>query len=100
MKVERVMNKIIRFIQNYLVIGLFFVIFLMASSYLSYLQNNSASSASVVAKVFSEILSWNMIIWFATLIIFLIMLVTIPAVREKTLKRLANLKERDEREQY
>jgi hypothetical protein len=47
-----------------------------------------------------QILSWNLMIWFAVLIIFLAMLVVIPSVRENTLRRLANLKERDEREEY
>lgn len=89
------MNKIMRFIQNYLIVGLFFVIALMVWSYL---QKNSATSS--IEKALHEILSWNFMLWFATLIVFLIMLVAIPLAREKTLKRLANLKERDEREQY
>ena len=34
------------------------------------------------------------------LIVFLVLLVAVPRAREKTLKRLANLKDRDEREHY
>lgn len=39
-------------------------------------------------------------LWFVILILFLILLISMPVAREKTLKRLANLKDRDEREQF
>jgi hypothetical protein len=89
------MNKIVRFLQNYLLIGAFFVAILLGWSLL--LINSNIQG---FVKFIHEVLSWNFIIWFATLFIFLIMLVVFPVARENTLKRLANLKERDEREQY
>jgi hypothetical protein len=58
------------------------------------------TSSSVVVNTLWEVLSWNLMLWFVTLTVFLISLVTITSVREKTLSRLANLHERDEREQY
>ena len=42
----------------------------------------------------------NLIVWFSVLILFLVAMVFSPAIREGTLKRLANLRERDEREQF
>lgn len=56
--------------------------------------------APFLTKAIWELLSWNLMLWFAVLILFLVLLVALPEAREKTLKRLANLKERDEREQY
>ncbi len=99
MKKEQVVNKLIRYIQFYLLIGLPFVIACMvwsnARSESEVLQN-----AGFFAKASWEILSWNLMLWFALLIIFLVMLVAIPSVRDNTLRHLANLKERDEREEY
>ncbi len=93
------MNKLIRFIYIYLLIGLPFVIGCMfwsnARSEHEVLQNSS-----LFIKTVWEILSWNLMIWFAVLIIFLVILVAIPSVRDNTLRYLANLKERDEREEY
>jgi hypothetical protein len=47
-----------------------------------------------------EILSWNLITWFSLLFVFFILLISFPFAREATLKRIANLKERDERESF
>jgi Ca2+/Na+ antiporter len=57
------------------------------------------TNPTLLTKCAWELLSWNLMLWFVVLILFLILLVALPDVREKTLKRLANLKERDEREQ-
>jgi hypothetical protein len=46
-----------------------------------------------------EILSWNVVFWFAMLVVFLVLLVAVPSAREIALRRLANLRDRDEREQ-
>lgn len=93
------MNRLIRFIHVYLLVGLPFVIACMIWSG-SRSQADVLQNASLFAKTSWEILSWNLMIWFSVLIIFLAMLVVIPSVRENTLRRLANLKERDEREEY
>ncbi len=84
------MNKVIRFIQTYLVCAFPFVIACMAR------KQESFTNTSLTW----ELLSWNLMLWFVVLIVFLVMLVTMPRVREKTLRRLANLKERDEHEEY
>jgi hypothetical protein len=99
MKKERTMNKLVRLIQTYLLIGLPFVLACMA-------RKSITPSEMMLQETFRftnilwEILSFNLMLWFTVLIIFLAMLVAVPSVREKTLRRLANLKERDEREEY
>ncbi len=62
-------------------------------------EDENLTGNSVIAKILWEILSWNLMLWFLILILFLILLVAFPTVREKTLKRLANLKDSDEREE-
>lgn len=47
-----------------------------------------------------ELLSWSLIIWFVLLIIFLFQMILMPSVREQVTRRIANIKERDERESY
>jgi hypothetical protein len=93
------MNKIIRYIQNYLICALPFVIACMVWETLQP-DIQFGTSSSIIAKVLWELLSWNLMLWFAFLVLFLISLVAISNIREKTLRRLANLHERDEREQY
>jgi len=86
-------NKIIRFIQNYLICALPFVIACMV-------WETVQPKIQFGKSILWQILSLNLMLWFVVLILFLISLVTMPSVREKTLRRLANLRERDEREQY
>lgn len=93
------MNKIIRLIQNYLIIALPFVIACMVWETL-YPTIEFEKDISLFTKLLWEGLSFNLILWFAMLILFLLSIVIVPGIREKTLRRLANLKERDEREQY
>ncbi len=93
------MNKFIRLIQNYLIYALPFVLICMAWDTMSS-EKEILSNASIFTKAAWEVLSWNLMLWFIVLIVFLLMLVVFPMAREKTLKRLANLQERDEREQY
>lgn len=93
------MSKTIRFVQNYLIYSLPFVIVCMVWSTISP-EKEVLKDASLATKVLWETLSWNLILWFVVLIVFLISMITIREVQERTLKRLANLKERDEREQF
>lgn len=99
MKQELVVNRLIRLIQNYLIIGLPFVIICMVWSSLQTEPGNLQNASYITQKVW-DALGFNIMLWFATLIVFLFILVVAPNVREKTLRRLANLQERDEREQY
>lgn len=93
------MTKAIRLIQNYLFYTLPFLLACMALGTMSS-EKEILQEASVVTRVLWEILSWNLMLWFGVLILFLVLLVALPEARERTLKRLANLKERDEREQF
>lgn len=93
------MNKIVRFIQNYLIIALPFVIACMVWETINP-KITYEITISIFTKILWNVLSFNLVLWFVVLILFLVSLVTIPNIREKTLRRLANLKERDEREQY
>lgn len=93
------MNKVVRIIQNYLACALPFVIACAVWSSLRS-EGDILGSASVFTKGLWELLSWNLMLWFAALISFLILLVALPEARERTLKRLAGVKERDEREEY
>ena len=94
------MNKLIRFIYVYLIVGLPFVIACMIWSDMRSENEIMQQASGFFIKAAYEILAWNLMIWFAVLIIFLAMLVAVPSVRENTLRHLANLKERDEREEY
>lgn len=93
------MNKSIRLIQSYLIVALPFVVACMIWGTISP-ESMILKDATFLTKAAWNVLSWNLMLWFAVLISFLIILVIAPSAREKTLKRLANLKERDEREEY
>lgn len=92
------MNKAIRIIQNYLVYASPFI--LACLTWGSFKKESEILlGANFFTKIAWELLSWNLVLWFAALIVFLISLVFFADARERTLKRLANLKERDEREE-
>lgn len=55
---------------------------------------------SFLVKAAWEVLSWNLIIWFLSLITFLILMVFASSTRDMVTRRVANIKERDEREIY
>jgi len=76
--------------QNYLLYGFPFVLALIVWS----------GVASSPHGILYELFSYNFMLWFVMFITYMILLVLIPSVRDKTLSRLANLKERDEREEY
>ncbi len=91
------MNKVLKYIQSYL---LFAFPFVLASMFWSSFDPERGMLSSSLLRLAWEVLSYNLMAWFVTLIIFLVFLVASATAREKTLKRLANIKERDEREQY
>lgn len=91
------MTKFTRIIQNYLIYSLPFVIGIVIwAEIIPTIQDHQTNT---VSKLFWEALSWNMMLWVASLIVYVVMLVLFSDVREKTLKRIANIKERDELEQ-
>lgn len=85
------MNKVTRYVQSYLLLGLPLVIISI--------NWTNRDSGSTLLNALQEILNWNLMFWFLTLTLFLIFLVLAPKARELTLLRLANIKERDEREE-
>lgn len=93
------MNKIMRFIQNYLIIGLPFVVACMIWQTINP-DINLLNNTSKITNILWTTLGINLMIWFLMLIVFLSLMVLVPAFREKTLKRLANIKDKDEREQF
>lgn len=93
------MNKFNRIIQNYLIYALPFVLIEMVwSSFQS--DRQITSDSSFLIRALWEVFSWNLMLWFAILIFFFCSLVFASNVREQTLKRIANIKDRDEREEY
>lgn len=86
------MNKAIRSIQTYLIFGLPFVLIGIIFG--------STSKGNFLIRSIQELLSWNLMLWFTVLVFFLILLVVMPNVRELTLRRLANIKDADEREDH
>lgn len=91
------MNKMFRYIQNYLMYGFLPVVVMIGWSFF---HENDIVINNLLLKVIYDLLSYNIMIWFATLILFMISLIIFPDIREKTLRRMANLQERDEREEF
>lgn len=91
------MHKLFRYIQNYLIYGFLPVVGLIIWSI--FLNRNIAES-NLLVRIIHEVLSYNTMIWFVTFILFMVSIVIIPGIRETVLRRLANLQERDEREEY
>jgi cytochrome b subunit of formate dehydrogenase len=92
------MHKWIRILQSYLILAFPFVLICMVWG--TYQTEVEILRGSILTQTAWNILGWNIIVWFAALILFLALLIAMPSVREKTLWRLANIKDRDEREQY
>lgn len=91
------MNKSFRYLQNYLLFGLPFVLACMLWSSLR-VEANIVSGKSDLVRALWEVLSWNLMLWFLALITFFVLLVVKSDFRDLTLKRIANIKDRDERE--
>lgn len=93
------MSKVNRWLQNYLVLSLPFVI---ACATWGSIQSDREilTSGSFLAKAAWEVLSWNLIIWFLCLVVFLVLMVFVSSTRDMVTRRIANIKERDEREIY
>lgn len=56
-------------------------------------------SGSFAFRALWEVMSWSLILWFALLLVFMILLAVRKQTQESTIKYLAGLKERDEREE-
>lgn len=93
------MVRVTRVVQNYLMYSLPLVLICMAWGSTTP-ESEIRQTATLPVQWLWEVLSWNLMVWFAVLSLFLLALVASTEAREMTLKRLANLKERDELEQY
>jgi hypothetical protein len=93
------MKKVNMWLQNYLVFSLPFVV---VCEIWGSIQSDREIlvNGSFLEKAAWEVLSWNLMIWFLCLIIFLILMVFVPSTRDIVTRRIANIKERDEREIY
>ncbi len=93
------MKKFNQYLQKYLVYGSPFVMALVAWDYIRPMPHRTAPESSLILKCLWEVMSWNLILWFLALIIFMVMLVINKESQEQSVKFLAGIKERDEREQ-
>ncbi len=93
------MQKLIRAVQTYLLLAAPFVVVIMIWRTLQP-ESVITKSDSFFVRALWEVLAWHLMTWFAVFILFLVSLVVIPEARENTLVRLANIKERDEREEF
>lgn len=91
------MNKVYRYLQAYLVYGFLPVVALIL--WTVFFMPDTVEHSFIVRLVI-ELLSYHLMLWFSSLIVFMIFMAFIPDVRERALRRLANLNERDEREEY
>jgi len=57
------------------------------------------TTGSLLTRALWETMSWVLIIWFLSLFVFMILLVFRKETQESTIKYLAGIKERDEREE-
>lgn len=90
------MNRMVSFLLGYLIIGFPFVV---AEIIWGEIYLGGQEKIVIVTNWFLQILSLNLILWFCMLGIFVILSVTSRNVQEKFLLKLANIKERDEREE-
>ncbi len=92
------MLKFNRYIAQYLLYALpAVVVCIVWTSFQS--QSEILAMENAVLSFIWNVLSWNLILWFALLIYFLFALVFSRRFRELLLKRLACVRERDEREE-
>ena len=92
------MNRFYRTLQNYLLYASPFVLICMIWS--PFQEGTPPAGTSLFVKGLWEIFSWNLMLWFAALGVFFTFMIFNAGAREKTLRRIANLNERDEREEY
>lgn len=92
-------NKITPFklLQNYLLYAAPFVVLVMVWSSLR--EPNAQPPPNLLTTAVWELGSWNLMLWFGCLLVFLGCLLFASSAREKTLKRIANVRDQDEREE-
>jgi hypothetical protein len=84
-------------LQNYLLIGFPFVITCAVWQFFVS-ERTIAETASGLTTFTWDVLSWNVMMWFAALVVFLVTLLMSPSFRGDIVSRLANIQDRDEHE--
>jgi hypothetical protein len=87
-----------RYLQKYLAYGFPLVIALITWECFE-TQTQIEASGSLILKAIFEIGSWNFMLWFLSLVIFMVLLVVRKDTQEQSIKFIAGMKERDEREE-
>lgn len=91
--------KLLRLAQTYLIVALPFVVAVAFwSDWVP--EGKLAPEAPFALRALWEVLSYNLMLWFAVLVVFLVALVGSSVAREATLRRIADIRDRDEREEY
>jgi len=92
------MKKLNIYIQKYLLWALPIV---LATVLWGLFQTDSEirQQGSLALTALWEVMSWTLMIWFLCLLIFMVLLVSRKDTQEATIKHLAGIKERDEREE-
>ncbi len=93
------MKKLLPWTQNYLLLAAPFVITIMIWGTIQP-EDEIAKSNFWLSRILWEVLAWHLMFWFTTLFLFLLSLLVVPKASEKTLTQLAQIKERDEREEF
>jgi len=93
------MIRLSKFIQNYLLWAFPFVAVCATWGTLVGKEPTQDPNLSGFMAFMWEVLSYNLMFWFAMLMFFFLLLVIHSGVREQTLKRISNIKDRDEREE-
>jgi hypothetical protein len=84
-------------LQTYLFVGFPFVV-ACATWQFFVSERTIAATASGLTTFIWDVLSWNVVMWFAALIIFLLTLLISSTFRNAVITRIANINDRDERE--
>lgn len=92
------MKKLNRFLQKYLIYSMPFVVIVSIWGTLTP-EKIIYENPSIIVHAIWEVLSWNIMLWFFTLIIFLFTILFHLPTREQAMRSLARVQERDEREE-
>jgi len=92
------MKKFISWIQKYLVVASPVVLTMVVWSFFQSDSEIRAMNVPLITGLW-EVMSWSLILWFACFVTFMVLLVFRKETQEATVKLIAGMKERDEREE-
>jgi len=91
------MNRVIKCLQYYILIGTPFSIGFMA--WLTFKMKGEANEIEYIHDWLQSVLLCNFLAWVISLLLLTLIMVISPSAREQTLRGIAGIKDRDEREQ-